>query len=87
MKKKFLIFAILMIFIFSAAGCGNYDFIDIKYNFDYAYILLPNGEVIEGTVDAWRDYEDGNQIQVTIDGTIYLTDTTRCVLISGGPNE
>ena len=36
---------------------------------------------IEGKVDSWKDYEDGDQIQVVIDGVTYLTDTTRCVLV------
>lgn len=53
---------------------------DTVYTYDYAYILLPNGEVVEGEVDKWSDYE-GDQLQITIEGNIYLTDTTRAVLI------
>lgn len=56
--------------------------IDTTWHYDYAYILLPNGEVIEGKVSSWRDYDDGDQIQVKIDGKTYFTDTTRCVLIA-----
>lgn len=75
---------VLIIIIFSLllTSCGNYQIIDMVYKYDYAYILLPNGEIVEGSIDFWSDYEDGDQIQVCIDGTIYLTDTTRCVLIS-----
>ena len=40
-----------------------------------------DGECIEGKVTSWKDFEDGDQIQVVIDGVTYLTDTTRCVLI------
>lgn len=50
---------------------GNRSLIDTVYNFDSAIIALPNGEVIEGSVDSWHDYE-GDQIQVTIDGVTYL---------------
>lgn len=62
-------------------GCGNKDMWDTVYTFDYAIIKLPNGEIIEGEVDKWTDYEDGDQLQVTIDGKIYLTSTLNCTLI------
>ena len=62
-------------------GCGNKDMWDTVYTFDYAIIKLPNGEIIEGEVDSWTDYEDGDQLQVTIDGKIYLTSTLNCTLI------
>ena len=78
----FAIALIIIIFSLSLTSCGNYQIIDMVYQYDYAYILLPNGEIVEGSIDFWSDYEDGDQIQVSIDGTIYLTDTTRCVLIS-----
>lgn len=67
---------------------GNKQILDLTYNFDYAYIQLPNGEVIEGEVESWRDYGDGDQLQVTIDGTTYLVHSSDCVLVSKGrPNE
>ena len=62
-------------------GCGNKDMWDTVYTFDYAIIKLPNGEIVEGEVDKWTDYEDGDQLQVTIDGKIYLTSTLNCTLI------
>ena len=61
-------------------GC-NYKVIDTKYNFNYAIIALPNGEVVEGKVQSWRDYEDGDQLQVKIDGVTYLTHATNIVLM------
>ena len=60
-------------------GC-NRQIIDLTYNYTYAYIELPNGEYIEGKVSSWRDYDDGDQIQVVINGVTYFTDTTRVVL-------
>ena len=62
-------------------GCGNKDMWDTVYTFDYAIIKLSNGEIVEGEVDKWTDYEDGDQLQVTIDGKIYLTSTLNCTLI------
>ena len=69
------------IFVCIVTGC-NKDLIDTVYSYDYAIIELPNGQVIAGHVDSWRDYEDGDQLQVTIDGTTYLVHSSRCVLMN-----
>ena len=78
--KKILVIALLCFMVF-LCSC-NYQMVDLTYNFDYAYIKLPNGEVIEGEVQAWRDYEDGDQLQVTINDVTYLTHASNVCLIS-----
>jgi len=78
MKK--LIVGVLLIGSLLATSC-NYQVVDLTYNYNYAYIQLQNGEVIEGKVDAWRDYEDGEQLQVQINGIVYLTSSYNCTLI------
>ena len=50
---------------------GNRTLIDTKFYYDYAIVQLANGDVIEGKVDSWRDYE-GEQLQLTIDGETWL---------------
>lgn len=50
---------------------GNRTIIDTKFYYDYAIVQLANGEVIEGKVDSWRDYE-GEQLQLTINGETWL---------------
>ena len=87
--KKIIAFIITLL---AAAGitavaivalCGfNYDLFDTTYDFDEAIIALPNGEVVSGEVDSWIDYEDGDQIQVKINGITYLTHATNVVLIN-----
>lgn len=81
--KRAAILTTVLLFAAVLSGC-NKQIIDTTYRFDYAYIVLPNGECVEGRVDKWKDYDDGDQIQVTIDGTTYLTDTTRVTLIRKG---
>lgn len=81
--KRAAILTTVLLFAAVLSGC-NKQIIDTTYRFDYAYIVLPNGECVEGQVDRWKDYDDGDQIQVTIDGTTYLTDTTRVTLIRKG---
>lgn len=62
----------------------NMNVIDLTYSYNYAYIKLQNGEVIEGPVSSWRDYEDGDQLQVTIDGETYLVHASNCTLVYYG---
>lgn len=89
MKKKdfskFTIVALIcMTFIaLNLSGCGNRgDMWDTNYTYDRAIIGLPNGESIEIEIDQWRDYEDGEPIQIIAkNGTIYLTSSYNCTLI------
>jgi ribosomal protein S1 len=62
-------------------GC-NKQLFDTTYSFDRAIISLPNGKIIEGKIDSWTDYEDGDQIQVKINGTTYLVHSSDIVLIA-----
>ena len=62
-------------------GC-NKQMVDLTYSYEYAIIGLPNGEVVEGRVSSWTDFEDGDQIQVKIDGKTYLVHSSNVVLIS-----
>lgn len=48
---------------------------------------MPDGSTIKGKCDSWRDYEDGDQIQVTIDGITYLTHATNVVLATKEPKK
>ena len=75
-----IIIALLLVISFLLSGCGNKQIIDTKYRFDYAIILLPNGEVVDGPVESWTDFDDGDQIQVKIDGVTYLTHSMNVVL-------
>lgn len=82
--KRIVLTAVLVITLIFVAlittGC-NRSLVDMTYTFNYAYIDMPDGSCIEGKVSSWLDYEDGDQIQLTIDGVTYLTDTTRVVLV------
>lgn len=62
-------------------GCNKQVF-DTTYSYERAILSLPNGEVVEGKVQSWTDFEDGDQIQVKIDGKQYLVHSENIVLIS-----
>ena len=63
-------------------GCGNKTIFDTTYTFDKAIIYLPDGKIIEGEVQEWNDYDDGDQIQVKIDDITYLVHASNVVLIN-----
>ena len=83
MKKIIAILLVLVVALSIAllAGC-NKQMVDLTYSYERAILSLPNGEVIEGKVSSWTDFEDGDQIQVRIDGKTYLIHSSNIVLIS-----
>ncbi len=89
MKKQQMLTKIVFAVIFVAAvlviagcmlsGC-NKQILDTTYHYDYAILSLPNGRVIEGKVTSWTDFDDGDQIQVKVDGVVYLVHSANIVL-------
>lgn len=95
-----LIFAALIVcaILLMFTGCGpantsaesggfNYQLFDTTYSFDKAIIKLPDGEVVKGKVESWKDYENSDQIQIKIDGKTYLVHSANCVLINSGDKK
>ena len=80
MKKILSVMLVLAFVATILCGC-NYQMIDTTYSFDRAIVSLPNGDIIEGKVDSWLDYEDSDQIQVKINGATYLVHSSDVVLI------
>ena len=83
MKKviALLLAVIAVLSVLLLTGCKK-QMLDLTYSYEYAIIGLPNGEVVEGKVTSWTDYEDGDQLQVKIDGKTYLVHSSNVVLIS-----
>ena len=82
--KKLIALLAAVIAVFSVcllSGC-NKQMVDLTYSYEYAIIGLPNGETVEGKVSSWTDFEDGDQLQVKIDGKTYLVHSSNVVLIS-----
>lgn len=82
--KKVILIALLLISILMMTGCslGNRQIgLDFKQSFDEAIIILHNGEMIEGKIDNWRDFEESDVVQVTIEGVTYLTHYSNVILM------
>ena len=79
--KKTLVWLTVLATLLTFTAC-NKQMVDLTYSYERAILCLPNGEVIEGKVSSWTDFEDGDQIQVRIDGKTYLVHSSNIVLIS-----
>lgn len=83
--KVILGFTILISMIILFAGlfsACNKQILDLTYEFNYAYVKLQDGTVIQGEVSSWRDYEDGDQLQITFEnGDTYLVHSCNATLI------
>lgn len=80
MKKAFVCILVLVTLL-GLTAC-NKQMVDLTYSYEYAILSLPNGEIVEGKVSSWTDFEDGDQIQVRIAGKTYLVHSSNIVLIS-----
>jgi hypothetical protein len=85
------IFAAVMIIAMAAAcvfltscndGTARWSNIDMNYTF--AFVGLPDGNRVEGPVDAWHWGSDGT-LQVQIRGITYLTHASNVVLCTEKP--
>lgn len=87
--KKIAIIVLLVILCVSLSACtiGNRKIgLDTTPpTFRWAIIQLGNGELIEGPVDFWRDYNQSAILQITIDDITYLTHSTNVILATEKP--
>lgn len=81
-KSVALILGTIVITASSIVGCGNKDMFDTVYTYDNVIMKLPDGSIIEGNVESWTDYKDGDQFQIKVNGKTYLVHSEDCVLIA-----
>lgn len=79
--KKTIIALLVMVFIIAMSAC-NRQIIDTTYQYDSAIVKLADGTVVSGQVESWKDYADGDQIQIKINGKTYLVHSVNVTLIS-----
>lgn len=75
-----VVVVVLLMVLFT--NFSNYDYWDTTYSFDEAIIALADGTIVHGKVENWRDYEDGDQIQVKVNGATYLVHAINITLIA-----
>lgn len=74
--KKLLVLSVGILL----TGC-NKQVMDFEYDFDKA-VCNYNGEKFTLKIDKWKDYDDGEQLQIKSNGKTYLISANNCYLIS-----
>ena len=82
MAKRIVLVLLLVAICLGLCACGNKDMWDTVYTYDRVIISLADDSVVTGRVQNWRDYEDGDQIQVKVDGKTYLVHSMNVTLIA-----
>lgn len=86
--KKIICGILIIVLVFSLTACqiGNRQIgFDSTQTFHWAIIQLGNGELIEGPVDSWRDFDESDAVQITIKGVTYLTHYANAILVTEKP--
>jgi hypothetical protein len=86
--KKIVCLALILALALTLTACqvGNRQVgWDTTQTFTYAIVELGNGEVIEGTVTSWRDFEDSDVVQFTMNDVTYLTHYSKVILTTKKP--
>ena len=86
--KKIAIVALIIALCLTLTACqiGNRKIgFDTTQTFRWAIIQLGNGELIEGPVDSWRDFDKSDAVQITIKGVTYLTHYANAILTTEKP--
>lgn len=87
MKKVFaIVLLVALCFALTACQIGNRKIgLDTTQTFRWAIIQLGNGELIEGPVDSWRDFDESDAVQITVNGITYLTHYANAILATKKP--
>ena len=86
--KKIVIVALIITLCLTLTACqvGNRKIgFDTTQTFRWAIIQLGNGELIEGPVDSWRDFNESDTVQITVKGVTYLTHYANVILATEKP--
>lgn len=79
--KKIILVLMLIVMAAMMAGC-NYTMFDTTWSFDRAIFTLPDGTIVDGKVQSWKDFEYGDQIQVRVNDVTYLVHSNNVVLMA-----
>lgn len=92
MRNTWKVFASILLALFILAGtlmfitkaeAYNATWFDTTYHFDKVWIYMPDGSVVIGEVESWKDWEDSDAVQVRIkNGGTYYTHLSNVVLMA-----
>ena len=74
--KKIVALGLMLCFL---TGCNRQMF-DLDYTYDKV-VCNYDGDKFTLNIDKWKDYDDGEQIQVKSNGKTYLLSANKCYLV------
>lgn len=81
-----IIMVLVLVLVFIAIFNNNRSINTNDTRFTWVIIRLGNGELIEGEITSWRDFNDSDMIQVIIDGNLtVLTHSSNVLLFNHNP--
>lgn len=86
--KKIICVVLILVLALALTACqvGNRQVgWDTTQTFTHAILELGNGELIEGTVTSWRDFDESDAVQFTMNGITYLTHYSKVILCTKKP--
>lgn len=84
MKKVLVvIIALVVLVVLGSCSLGNREIgLDLRQSFDEAYIYGLDGSLVaHGAIKKYRDFNESDVIQITIEDKTYLTHYVNTVLI------
>ena len=72
---------VLLLFCGIFAGCNEQIF-DSTFKFDRCIIKLPDGKIVSGVVESWKDWDNSDVVQVEVNGKTYYTHMLNVALIT-----
>lgn len=85
MKKIIAVILLVILCAFVTCSCNRSIGPDLTWNFTWAIVQLGNGEIIEGKVTSWRDFDQSDCVQLTINNVTYLTHYSNVILTTEKP--
>lgn len=80
-KKRIISLILICAFALNLSSCGNRATFDTEYTFDAAIITFGD-RTYKVKIKSWRDYEDGEQLQLKLeDDSILLVSSYNTILV------
>ena len=77
--RKFIASVVVGIGLLASLTACNKQVVDMTYSYSWAQFRMPDGTIVEGKVNSWKDYE-GEPVHVTIHGPTYLVSSINLVM-------
>ena len=61
---------------------ANQSLVDLVWKYNYAMLSMPDGSIVQGKLDSWKDFSNSDTVQLKIDGKTYLTHYENVVMIA-----